>query len=218
MTPAYLQSNHTDWPLNHWVLDCSTQTWSSACWRHSTFFSNALLKTIYLFLSVRVPCCCVGFSLVVVRGLLSGCDAWASHCSGFSCCRAWALGTWVSVVAAHGFSSCGSWTLQHRLNSCGKGISCSVACGIFLDSGLNPCLLHWQADSIATVPPGKPNNVLSDSITSWAHPSRPITSHTSHIQLPSTADKFYNSAFPSTLCYDRLLVIPHSSFFPFLSY
>ena len=27
------------------------------------------------------------------------------------------------------------------------GLSCSAACGIFLDQGSNPCLLHWQADS-----------------------------------------------------------------------
>ena len=27
------------------------------------------------------------------------------------------------------------------------GLSCSVACGIFLDQGLNPCSLHWKADS-----------------------------------------------------------------------
>ena len=27
------------------------------------------------------------------------------------------------------------------------GLSCSVACGIFLDQELNPCPLHWQMDS-----------------------------------------------------------------------
>ena len=27
------------------------------------------------------------------------------------------------------------------------GLSCSTACGIFLDQGSNPCPLHWQADS-----------------------------------------------------------------------
>ena len=27
------------------------------------------------------------------------------------------------------------------------GLSCSVACGIFLDQGSNLCPLHWQADS-----------------------------------------------------------------------
>ena len=38
-----------------------------------------------------------------------------------------------------------------RLESTGSiveahGLSCSVACGIFLDQGSNLCLLHWQAD------------------------------------------------------------------------
>ena len=47
------------------------------------------------------------------------CGAWASHCSGFSCCGARALGAWASVVVARGFSSCGSWDLEHRLISCG---------------------------------------------------------------------------------------------------
>ena len=37
----------------------------------------------------------------------------------FSCCGAWALGTWASVVVAHGLSSCGSWALERRLSSCG---------------------------------------------------------------------------------------------------
>ena len=45
-------------------------------------------------------------------------------------------------------SSCGSWALEHRLNSCGHGLSCPVACRIFLDQEPNPCLLHWQVDSL----------------------------------------------------------------------
>ena len=47
------------------------------------------------------------------------CGVWASHCGGFSCRGARALGTWASVVVAHGLSSCGSWALEHRLSSCG---------------------------------------------------------------------------------------------------
>ena len=31
------------------------------------------------------------------------------------------------------------------------GLNCSTACGIFLDQGWNPCLLHWQADSLPQV-------------------------------------------------------------------
>ena len=43
------------------------------------------------------------------------------------------------------------------------GLSCSAACGIFPDQGLNPCPLHWQADSfLTTAPPGKspPRHIL----------------------------------------------------------
>ena len=38
-----------------------------------------------------------------------------------------------------------------------RGLSCSVARGIFLDQGSNLCLLHCQADS---EPPGKPPVVI----------------------------------------------------------
>ena len=51
-------------------------------------------------------------------GLLSSCNAWASLCGGFSCCREWVLG---HVV----FSSCGTL------------FSCPAACGIFLNQGSN---------------------------------------------------------------------------------
>ena len=40
----------------------------------------------------------------------SSCGVWASHCSGFSCCK-------VRDQGHVGFSSCSSWALAHRLNS-----------------------------------------------------------------------------------------------------
>ena len=46
-----------------------------------------------------------------------------------SCCGAHALWCVGSVVVA-------------------QELSCSVPCDIFLDQGLNPCLLHWQAGSL----------------------------------------------------------------------
>ena len=55
-------------------------------------------------------------------------SAQASRHSGFSCCGAQPLGSGTSVGAAH-------------------GLSCSMACGIFPDQGLNPCPLNWQANS-----------------------------------------------------------------------
>ena len=45
--------------------------------------------------------------------------AQASHCGGFSCCGAQALGAWASEVVARRLSSCGSRDLEHRLSSCG---------------------------------------------------------------------------------------------------
>ena len=67
-----------------------------------------------------------------------------SSCSCFSCCGAQALGSQASVVSVCGLNSPGFWAL----NTCGTRLSCSSACGIFLDQGLNPCLLQWQADSL----------------------------------------------------------------------
>ena len=59
---------------------------------------------IYLFIYGRVGSLllCTGFLQLWRAGATLCCGAQASHCSGFSCCTAWALGTWV------GFSSCGT--------------------------------------------------------------------------------------------------------------
>ena len=72
-----------------------------------------------------------GYFLVMVHGLLI---------SGFSCCRARALGTQASVAAAPRLYSTGSVVAAHRL-------SCSAACGISPDQGSNLCPLNRQADS-----------------------------------------------------------------------
>ena len=60
-----------------------------------------------------------GLSLVAVSGATVRCGAQASHCRGFSCCGAQALGAQASVVVARGLSSCGSRALERRLSSCG---------------------------------------------------------------------------------------------------
>ena len=74
----------------------------------------------YLLLAALGLCCCTGaFSSWGERGLLFAADARASHCGGFSCCGARALGAQASIVVAHGLSSCGSWALARRLSCCG---------------------------------------------------------------------------------------------------
>ena len=53
-----------------------------------------------------------------------------------------------------GFSSRGLRALGSR--AVARRLSCSSACGIFPDQGSNPCLLHWQADSLPLSHRGSP--------------------------------------------------------------
>ena len=76
-------------------------------------------KKIYLLMAELGLRCCTQAS--------SGCSEWAtlrcgvqaSHCGGFSCCGAQALGARASVAVACRLSSWGSQALEHRLSSCG---------------------------------------------------------------------------------------------------
>ena len=66
------------------------------------------------------------FTYLFMAALGLCCGARASHCGGFSCYRAQALGTRAlgmraSVVVACGLSSCGSWALECILSSFGAG-------------------------------------------------------------------------------------------------
>ena len=83
------------------------------------------------------------------------CGARASHCGGFSCCGARALGVWVSVVAACGLSSCGSWALERRLSSC--GVWAWLLCDMWdlPGPGLKPVSRALAGGFLTTVPPGK---------------------------------------------------------------
>ena len=104
------------------------------------FFLDCILL-IYLFsTALGLRRCTQAFFSCRERGLLCSCSAWASHCSGFSCCRVLPLGLMGLVVMIHGLQSPSSVVVAHRL-------SCPEACGVFLDQGLNPCPSYWQADS-----------------------------------------------------------------------
>ena len=109
------------------------------------------------------------------RRLLFSCDAPASHCGGFSCCRAWALegedvsscGPWAPSCGSQAPScgpwapscglwapSCGSQALKHRFKSCG-------AHGLhgmwdFPGSGIKPLSPASADEFFTTEPSGKP--------------------------------------------------------------
>ena len=114
------------------------------------------------------------------QGPLFSCGAWASHCGSFSCAARALKGMTTLVAATYGLSSCGSRALKQRLSSC------SMACRIFLDQGMNLCLLHWQADSLPIShqesPPIRPSVaiVLYESLCeTWAR-----TTQLSHSLCP----------------------------------
>ena len=98
---------------------------------HISFSSSLLLllpsvlNRYFIFIFIYLIFSCVGSSLLHAgflqlqqAGATLRCGSQASHCSGFSCCRAQALGMWASVVVPHGLSSCGSWAVGRRLSSC----------------------------------------------------------------------------------------------------
>ena len=86
------------------------------------FFNFIYLRLCWVFVPVR------GLSLVAASGGHS-----SSRCAGLSLSRPLSL-------RSTGSRRAGSVVVAH-------GPSCSVVCGIFPDQGLNPCPLHWQADS-----------------------------------------------------------------------
>ena len=98
--------------------------------------------------------CCLGFSLVVASGgyflgavlglFVAGVSLVGEHgCMGFSCCSTWAqqlrlLDSRVLLRVA---------ALERKLRDLWD---------LFPDQGSNPCLLHWQADSLPLSHQGSP--------------------------------------------------------------
>ena len=129
----------------------------SYCVSFLFFFFNNVINQFLLFLAVLCLHCCVGFSLlatsrgsslVVVHGLLI---AVASLIVKYGL-----QGTRALVVAIFLLSSCGSKALEPGSIVVVHGLSCSVACGAFLDQGSNPCLRHCWADSLLLNHQGSP--------------------------------------------------------------
>ena len=110
---------------------------------------QSLYLVVYnLFLAVLgLHCCAVfslvsasrGYSLIVACGLLVAVASLVvEHCL---------QDTWAQQLQFLGS--------QERLKVVANWLSCSTACGIFLDQGSNPCLLHWQVDSLPLSHQGK---------------------------------------------------------------
>ena len=101
-----------------------------------------IFRLFWIFIPVQAfsHCTVQRLPFVVVHGLLIMVISLVEHRL---------LGAWASVAAlglqSMGFSSCGSWAF-----------SCSTACGIFPDRGLNLYPLSWQVDSYLLYHQGRP--------------------------------------------------------------
>ena len=81
----------------------------------------------------------------------------APHCSGFSCCEAWAPGAQASsVVAVCGLGGCHFWALEHKLSSCGAGAQLFLGMWDLLVSGIEAVSSALAGGFFTTEPPGKP--------------------------------------------------------------
>ena len=123
---------------------------------HFVWLLLFIYSFLIYFLAVLGLCCCAqAFSSCGERGATLHCGAGASHCGGFSCCGARALGVWASVVVACGLSSYGLWALEHRLSSCGARALLLRGMWDLPGPGLEPVPPALAGGFLTTAPPGK---------------------------------------------------------------
>ena len=126
------------------------------------FFINLFI--LFIFGCVGSLLLRTGFPQLRQVGATLHCGAWASHCGGFSCCGAWALGTRASVVVARGLSSCGSLALGLRLSSCGTRAQLLCSTWDLPGPGLEPVSPALAGGFLTTVPPEKPRSLFINQL------------------------------------------------------
>ena len=116
-----------------------------------------ILFICYFILAALGLCGCLwAFSACGKQGLLSSCAAQASHCSGFSCCRAWVLGMQASVVAARGLSTCGTQAPELRLSNRGFGALLPLGMWNLPKPGVEPMSPALAGGFLTSGPQGSP--------------------------------------------------------------
>ena len=104
-----------------------------------SFFFHSLFKLLWVFVAMHA------FLQLQAAGATLGCGAWASHCSGFSGCRAQALGT----------RSGGSRAPEQRLSQCGTRAQLLLIAWNLLRPGIEPMSATLTGRFLSTVPPVK---------------------------------------------------------------
>ena len=106
--------------------------------------------------ALGLRCCTKAFSGYSKWGLLSNGSARASHCAGFSCCRAWALG-------CLGFSKWGVWDQQLWCTS--LVATWHVKSSQTRDQTCVPCIGRWLLNHWTTTEVPR----LANLIKKWSH-------------------------------------------------
>ena len=141
-----------------------------SCHKKALYWNSTVSKNkiksgdlFFIILFIYFILCCAAFLLPCgllsncsKQGLVSSCDRQASHCSGFSYCRAQALGQGASVPAALGLSHCSSWCLEHRLDSCGAQTELLRGMWNLSRPGIEPMSPEFAGGFLTTEQPGKP--------------------------------------------------------------
>ena len=132
----------------------------------NTIYYLSIYLSIYLFIygCIGSSLLHAGFSLVAASGSFSSFQCEASHCGGFSCCGAQALGAWASAVVACRLSSCGSWALGRRLSRCGTRAQLLRGMWDLPGPGLEPVSPALAGRFLTTVPPGKSQHNIFRSL------------------------------------------------------
>ena len=107
------------------------------------FLFNKLFIYLFIFGCFGSSLLRAGFLQLRRVGATLHCGARASHCGGFSCCGARALGARASVVMARGLSSCGT--------------RAKLLCGMWdlPGQGMKPVSPALAGGFLTTAPPGK---------------------------------------------------------------
>ena len=101
--------------------------------------------------------CCAVFSLIMEsEGYSLVVLCWLLIMVAFSVVEYRPEGSWVSVVAAHGLSHCGSQALEHRLSSCDTGASLLHSMWELPGSGIEPMSPALKIRFFSFEPSGSP--------------------------------------------------------------
>ena len=171
---------------------------------------------LFIFGCVGSSWLCAGFLQLQRAGATLYCGARASHCGGFFCCGARALGAQASIVAACRLSSCGSLALERRLSSCDTRAQLLHGMWELPRPGIKPLSPALAGEFLTTAPPGKSQQIVFLFVFFNVYHCLCILKHINIIQHPLLQLSFtymlVNKSFILTAVQQSAVRINHTLF------